>query len=88
MNLQEFVVAERRKHPRSRVLKSAKLILGSSSVIDCVVRNLTNIGARVVVPNTTMLPEHLHLTFDDGRTRYACKIVWRRLNETGLEFLE
>lgn len=81
-------MAERRKHPRSRVLKSAKLILGSSSVIDCVVRNLTNIGARIVVQNTTTLPEHLHLTFDGGRSNRACKVVWRRLNETGLEFVK
>jgi hypothetical protein len=81
-------MAERRKHRRSRVLKSAKLVLGSSSVIDCVVRNLTNNGARVLVSNATTLPEHLHLTFDNGRTSYACKVVWRRLDETGLEFLE
>jgi hypothetical protein len=81
-------MAERRKHRRSRVLKSAKLILGSSSVIDCVVRNLTNNGARIVVDNSIILPEHLQLTFDGGRTSYACRVVWRRLNETGLEFLE
>ena len=81
-------MAERRKHTRSRVLKSAKLVLESSSVIDCVVRNLTNIGARVVVQNTSNLPERLHLTFDGGRSNRACKVVWRRLNETGLEFVK
>jgi hypothetical protein len=81
-------MAERRKHPRARVRKGAKLVLGSESVIDCVVRNLTNIGARVVVPNTTTLPERFHLTFDGGRTSYPCKVVWRRPNEMGLEFLE
>lgn len=81
-------MAERRKNPRSRVLKSAKLVLGRSSVIDCVVRNLTNIGACVVVQNPIMLPEHLHLSFDGGRSNRQCKVVWRRLNEIGLEFVE
>jgi hypothetical protein len=37
---------ERRKSSRSRVLKAAKIVLGTSSVIDCVVRNVTNAVAR------------------------------------------
>ena len=50
---------ERRKVIRSRIVKSAKLIFGASSVIDCVVRNLTAAGARVQIPNTGDLPEGL-----------------------------
>ena len=38
-------VQERRNSTRSRVLKGAKIILGTASVIDCVVRNVTNSGA-------------------------------------------
>ena len=77
---------ERRKNSRSRVLKSAKLILGSSSVIDCVVRNLTNVGARIQIPSTTDLPENMDMTFDGGRSLRPCRIVWRTLDETGVEF--
>lgn len=40
---------ERRKSARSRILKSAKLIFGRTSIIDCAVRNLTNTGARIQV---------------------------------------
>ena len=35
----------RRKVTRTRVLKVAKMLLGKSSVIDCVARDLTNRGA-------------------------------------------
>ena len=35
---------ERRKVTRTRVLKAAKMLLGKSSVIDCVARDLTNSG--------------------------------------------
>ena len=49
-------MAERRKSGRSRVLKSAKLVLGRSAIIDCVVRNLTNKGARLQIANTVDLP--------------------------------
>ena len=81
-------MAERRKCPRSRVLKSAKLLLGNSSVIDCVVRNLTNMGARVEVQSGIILPQHLHLILDGGRSNRPCKVVWRRLRDTGLEFVK
>ena len=50
---------ERRKSSWSRALKGAKLFFGSSSMIDCVVRNFTNVGARIEIPNTIELPEGL-----------------------------
>lgn len=79
---------ERRKSGRSRVLKRAKLVLGSSSVLDCVVRNLTNVGARIEIPNTVSLPEKLDVTFDGGRSVRPCRLVWRTLKVTGVEFCE
>ena len=78
---------ERRRLARSRVIKGAKLVVGTSSVVDCVVRNLTNTGARIVVSNTAELPENLVLTFDGGRSLRPCRLVWRRLDETGVEFV-
>ena len=78
---------ERRKRGRAQVIKNAKLVLGTSSVVDCVVSNLTNTGARVEVPNTIALPDNLVLTFDGGRSMRSCRLVWRTLDETGIEFL-
>ena len=72
---------------RSKVLKGAKIILGTSSVIDCVVRNVTNTGARVELANTVELPEDLGLTFDGGRSIRSCKVVWRTGTETGVQFV-
>ena len=78
---------ERRKRPRMRVLKSAKFILGRSSVFDCVVRDLTNLGAGIDIPNAIDLPEAFEMTFDDGRSIRPCRLVWRTLSKTGVEFL-
>jgi hypothetical protein len=80
-------MAERRKLFRSRMFKGAKLFLGTSSVLDCLVRDLNSSGARLQIPNTADLPERLTMTFDGGRTLRACRIVWRKPNETGLEFI-
>jgi len=78
---------ERRKHVRTRVLKDAKFLLGNSSVIDCVVCDLTNSGAGVEVPNTISLPDVFDLTFDGGRSVRHGRSAWRKLNKTGVEFI-
>lgn len=78
---------ERRKCSRSRALKSAKLFLGKSSVFDCVVRDLTNVGARIEIPNAFDLPEKLDITIGGGPLIRTCRLVWRKLNGTGVEFL-
>ena len=79
-------MVERRKSGRSRVLKSAKLVLGRSAIIDCVVRNLTNKGARLQIANTVDLPEDFEMTFDGGYSIRPCRLVWRTVTETGVEF--
>jgi hypothetical protein len=79
---------ERRKHQRLRLLKSAKLVLGKASVLDCVVRDLTTVGARIEIPNTIDLPDVFKMTFDGGRSTRPCRLVWRTFSATGLKFLE
>jgi hypothetical protein len=81
-------MSERRRNQRSRVLKGAKIVVGATSLLDCIVRNLTNDGARVEIPNTVNLPEDVAITLDGGRTCRPCRVAWRTLNETGLEFTD
>lgn len=77
---------ERRKLTRTRVLKGAKLLIRNSSVIDGVVRDLTNVGAGVEVPNTMDLPETLNLTFNNGSSIRPSRCVWRKPNKIGVKF--
>lgn len=81
-------MAERRKSGRSRVLKSAKLVLDRSAIIDCIVRNVTNSGARLQIANTVDLPEEFEMTFDGGHSIRPCRLVWRTITETGVEFIQ
>jgi len=80
--------SERRRYIRTNVLKSAKIVLGTSSMLDCTVRDLTNGGARVKILNAVDLPDVIAITFDSGRTFRPCRVIWRTPNETGVEFLE
>lgn len=60
---------------------------GSSTMIDCIVHDLTNAGARVEIPIEVDLPDALGLTFDGGYSLQPCRIVWRKETETGVKFL-
>jgi hypothetical protein len=58
-----------------------------ASVIACVVRHLTKVGARIEVPSTFDVPETFNMTFDGGRSIRPCRLVWRSFNEVAVEFL-
>jgi hypothetical protein len=78
---------ERRAGVRCRVLKGAKLILGTASILDCLVHNLTNRGATIEIANAADLPENLSMTFDGGRTIRPCRLAWRKSGQIGVQFL-
>ena len=76
---------ERRESAGSRLLESANL--PKSSIIACVVRNLTKVGANIEVPSTFDVPDTFNMTFDGGRSIRPCRLVWRSFNEVAVEFL-
>lgn len=79
---------ERRGAPRTRILKKGKLILPNNiSVFDCVIRDISETGARLSCEQTGLLPNELQLMFFAIReTRYV-RVVWRRPGELGVQFL-
>jgi len=78
---------DRRTIKRTRVLRSAKIIVPRRSpVIHCTVQNITSAGACLKVANTSGVPETFDLTFEHGRTRRACRVVWRTNDKLGVAF--
>lgn len=78
---------DRRGRTRTRILRSAKLIVPrQSSVIHCTVQNITGGGACLKLANTFGLPETFDLTFEHGRTRRCCRVVWRTDDKLGVIF--
>jgi len=78
---------DRRNVQRTKVLRGAKIIVPQRSpVIHCTVQNLTDGGACLKVANTYGLPQTFDLTFEHGRTRRACRVVWRTGDEVGVAF--
>jgi PilZ domain len=78
---------ERRNVTRTRIVRSAKIIAPRrTSVIHCTVQNITSGGACLKVANTYGMPDTFELTFEHGRTRRACRVVWRTNDELGVAF--
>jgi hypothetical protein len=80
---------DRRNVTRTRMVRSAKIIVPRRSpVIHCTVQNLTSGGACLKLANTYGVPETFELTFEHGRTRRACRVVWRTNEKLGVAFAE
>ncbi len=78
---------ERRSIPRTRVLRCAKIIVPRlSSIIHCTVQNITGVGACLKLANTLGIPETFDLTFEHGRTRRQCRVIWRTSDKLGVTF--
>ena len=77
---------ERRDVTRTRILRGAKIIGQRGSMIHCTVQNITSGGACLKVANTAGLPMTFELTFEQGRTRRACRVVWHTGDHVGVAF--
>lgn len=78
---------DRRALKRTRILRNAKIIVPSrSSVISCTVQNIHSGGACLMLANTFGVPETFDLTFEHGRTRRSCRVVWRTDDKLGVKF--
>jgi hypothetical protein len=77
----------RRTVQRTRVLRNAKILVPRNSpVIHCTVQDITSGGACLTMANTHGLPATFDLTFEHGRTRRPCRVVWRTRDRVGVRF--
>lgn len=72
---------------RNRVLNGGKLIVSDGQgLIDCVVRDMSDTGARVRLSNPTLLPMKLELLIVKSNMVYPAEVRWNRNTEAGLQF--
>lgn len=78
---------ERRKHHRGRVLFGAALDFNHhQSVLDCVVKNVSEGGAKIACAGSALLPENVRLTIRHRGETFFARTVWQRRDEAGLVF--
>jgi PilZ domain len=78
---------EKRRHPRTRTLKKARIVFNDGrSAIDRIVRNLSPNGALLVLPSLLSVPETFDLHIDSEGIRHAARAIWKGDGKLGVEF--
>jgi hypothetical protein len=79
---------EARRSERVRTLLGAKIIFNNRmSVIDCVVRNISSSGVKLVVTDSRPIPGEFALYIPQKGYSYRARLVWRNSEGMGVEFL-
>ena len=80
--------SERRRSSRRNVTLGGRLFFGLAGLsLDCVIRDLSEHGARIAVPSAAWkAPKEIHLlSLREGRV-YSGEVVWNRGRYLGLDF--
>jgi len=76
---------EKRTVARHRALKAATIEFGGG-VIDCMVRNVSDVGAALDVSTLIGIPAHFTLVLAADGLHKPCHVVWRKEKRIGVAF--
>jgi hypothetical protein len=76
----------RLKSARFKTFKGAEIIWPNGVPVKCIVRNVSETGAKLEVFGP-VLRNIVDLIFDQDHSRRSCRVVWRKERMVGVEFL-
>lgn len=80
---------ERRNAPRLRTYLGAKISFDANyCVVDCLVRDLSRNGAKLVLSGTVILPAYFDLIVPKKGWKLRAELVWRDTDRVGVSFLD
>lgn len=80
---------ERRKAPRLRSYLGGRITFSQQcSAMDCLVRNISQDGAKLAFSATVTLPHQFNLSIERNGVQVRVQTVWRRADEIGVSFLD
>ena len=78
-------IADRRLAPRLKTLLTGVLVFDENgTTMDCVVRNISAYGAKVVIADAFRLPDGFNLKVPHHDQTHRAKVIWRRGDNAGL----
>lgn len=84
----EVSASERRQHARRKVLKRGQIIYQDGyCVMDCVVLDVSDTGARIAPEDRVYCPDSFSLQFHNGPMCW-CQVVYRRATCIGVKFMD
>jgi len=73
---------------RRRALLTGKVASRDGSmVVDCVIRDLSEGGARISIPKSVIIPTRVYLVHGKSNSAYEAEITWIKAPQYGLKFL-
>lgn len=89
LSLGGIVTTERREVPRQRTLLGARVVFNNRrSTLDCVVRNLSDAGALILISDAVALPAVFELEIEHKRRIYGARFRWRDGERVGIALNE
>jgi hypothetical protein len=80
-------MGERRGSTRQRsLLKGCIYFNGRLTAIDCLVRDVSSIGARLIFSEAVIVPDAVELSIPQKKRTLAAHVQWRRGQEAGVVF--
>ncbi len=77
-----------RSAPRSRSLLKGRLIFPNrQSTMDCIVRDISDGGARLELYHNDLVPDHFDLYVPLKETTFPVEVRWRQNSELGVRFV-
>ena len=76
-----------RAEPREDVHVRAQIVATDGFTAECLIRDVSQKGARLRVDNIASVPPEFELVWSGGHRRLA-KVRWRRKGEIGVAFVE
>lgn len=77
---------EQRVSPRRNTMIEAAIVFdGGRTRMRCIIRNLSETGAKLEVAAVTRIPRTFDLVVDKVRPQ-GCIVVWRSVKELGVQF--
>ena len=78
---------ERRQGPRRKALIPATILFDNGrSAFDCLIRNLSDKGAKLTVSGPIGLPDCFDLAIPQKNVTRRVRVIWRRADEIGVSF--
>ena len=85
LDLRDCEMSDRRRQPRIPAQIPAKIVLPFLAV-DCVIRDLSDGGARLDLQTDELVPRIFDL-FADGTVGFrTCEVIWRARDGVGVSF--
>ncbi|MEZ5895772.1 MAG: PilZ domain-containing protein [Parvularculaceae bacterium] len=77
---------EQRNQNRRAIFRFGTLIMADRSQLSCIIKDISENGARIGIEGADRLPERLILKLNYTGARRRARVAWRRDNEAGLSF--